>query len=202
MIKDKIEQITKKHKESSNKRKIENLVFLVIVLIITLLFINNIMKDENKITIDQNEENNIPQGKELANNMDNLSISSNLEKGLEEILTTIKGAGQVKVFINYSESSKTVAMYDETTTTSSTEESDSSGGKRNVTETESKKDVIYSEKDGNKTPITEKTVMPTIVGAIVTAEGAGNASVKANIINAVSSVTGLTIDKVQVYEMK
>ena len=202
MIKEKIERLNKNYKESTNKRKIENLIFLVIILIITLIFINSIIKDDDKIDKNQEKNSGTLQEKEIETNMNNLNVSNSLEKGLEEILSTIKGAGQVKVFINYSESSKTIAMYDETTTTSTTEESDSSGGKRNVTETESKKDVIYSEKDGNKTPITEKTVMPTIVGAIVTAEGAGNASVKVNIVNAVSSVTGLTIDKVQVYEMK
>ena len=130
------------------------------------------------------------------------NYNGSLEKGLEEILSSIKGAGEVKVFLNYSESSKTVAMYDETTTTSSTEENDSSGGTRNVTETENKKNVIYSEEDGNKTPITEKIVMPTITGAIVTAQGANNANIKTNIINAVGAVTGLTIDKIQVFEMK
>ena len=104
--------------------------------------------------------------------------------------------------MNYSESSKTVAMYDETITTSSTEENDSSGGKRNITETENKKNVIYSEEDGNKTPITEKIIMPAITGAIVTAQGANNANIKTNIINAVGAVTGLTIDKIQVFEMK
>ena len=44
--------------------------------------------------------------------------------------------------------------------------------------------------------------MPTIQGAIVTAEGANNAEVKTNIINAVGAVTGLTIDKIQVFELE
>ena len=136
----------------------------------------------------------------MINNTDNNYNS--LEKGIAEILSTIKGVGEVKVFLNYSESSKTVAMYDETITTSSTEENDSSGGKRNITETENKKNVIYSEEDGNKTPITEKIIMPAITGAIVTAQGANNANIKTNIINAVGAVTGLTIDKIQVFEMK
>ena len=38
------------------------------------------------------------------------------------ILSTIKGVGKVKVYISYSESSKTIAMYDEKTVVSSTEE--------------------------------------------------------------------------------
>ena len=119
-----------------------------------------------------------------------------------KILSTIKNVGKVKVLINYSESSSLVPLYNESTTTSSTEEGDTSGGTRNVTETETKKDVVFSEKSGNKDPVTQKTIMPTIQGAIVTAEGAGNATVKTNIINAVGAVTGLSIDKIQVFELE
>ena len=43
--------------------------------------------------------------------------------------------------------------------------------------------------------------MPTIEGAIITAKGASNATVKSNIISAVEAATGLTIDKIQVFEM-
>ena len=75
-------------------------------------------------------------------------------------------------------------MYDEKTTTSSTEETDSSGGLRNTTSTQTQKDVIFSEKDGSQVPMTQKVVMPTIEGAIITAQGAKNANVKTNIVNA------------------
>ena len=44
--------------------------------------------------------------------------------------------------------------------------------------------------------------MPIIQGAIVTAEGADDATVKTKIVNAVGAVTGLTVDKVQVFQMK
>ena len=44
--------------------------------------------------------------------------------------------------------------------------------------------------------------MPSIEGAIVTAEGAKNANVRTNIINAVKSATGLSIDKIQVFEQE
>ena len=121
---------------------------------------------------------------------------------LENILTTIKGVGDVQVFINYSESNKIVAMYDETTTTSSTEETDSSGGTRDTTSTEIQREVVYSDENGNKSPITEKVIMPTIEGAIITAKGASNTTVKSNIISAVEAATGLSIDKIQVFEME
>ena len=76
------------------------------------------------------------------------------------------------------------------------------GGLRNTTSTQTQKDVIFSEKDGGQVPMTEKIVMPTIEGAVITAQGAKNVAVKSNIVNAVKSATGLSIDKIQVFEME
>ena len=44
--------------------------------------------------------------------------------------------------------------------------------------------------------------MPTIEGAIITAEGASNATVKANIISATQAITGLATHKIQVFQMQ
>jgi len=43
-------------------------------------------------------------------------------------------------------------------------------------------------------------VLPKIVGAVVISEGADNASVKANILQAVQTVTGLPTYKIQVFK--
>ena len=61
--------------------------------------------------------------------------------------------------------------------------------------------VVYQEDNGEKTPITQKIVQPKIEGAIITAEGASDATVKTNIIQAVGAVTGLATHKIQVFEM-
>lgn len=198
MFKEKIKEIGKG--EKNNKKKIENTVFLIIVLIITIIIINTILGKDDNTSEEKNEENNTY--KTLAQINKNESSTDDLKKGLESILSTIKGVGEVNVFINYSESSSTEAMYDETTTTSTTEETDSSGGIRNVISTETQREVIYSEENGDKKPVTEKVIMPTIQGAIITARGASNATVKSNIVSAVQAATGLTIDKIQVFEMK
>ena len=137
----------------------------------------------------------------MADENQNNETKTELEGKLEKILGTIKNVGKVNVLINYAESSSLVPLYNESTTTSSTEEGDSSGGTRNVTETETKKDIVFSESSGSKEPITQKKIMPTIQGAIITAEGAKDVNVKTDIINAVCAVTGLSIDKVQVFEI-
>lgn len=199
MFKDKIKKLGKK--EENGQKRLENIIFLIVILIITIIIINTILK-QGKSDNTKNE-NEVDKYKVLATdlNIDEKNSNDELNNNLEGILSTIKGVGKVHVFINYSESSKTVAMYDEKTTATSTEETDSQGGLRNTTSTETQKDVIYSDSDGNKEPVTESVIMPKIEGAIITAEGASNANVKTNIINAVQAVTGLSMDKIQVFEI-
>lgn len=193
-----LKKVTSNKDETKSKKKIENLIFLIIILIITLIIINTIWNGSDKET--KKTENTTTTDKVLA--YEGEESKDELEQKLENILSTIKNVGKVNVLINYAETSSTVPLYDETTTTSSTEEGDSSGGTRNVTETEVQKDVVFSENSGTKEPVTQKTVMPVIQGAIITAEGASDATVRTNIINAVGAVTGLSIDKVQVFEMQ
>ena len=197
MLKDTIKRII--NGEGNNKKKIENLVFLIVILIVTILIINFILKsDKSSFKEEQKTDKVLAVTESLSEEQNNNSM----QKELEKILSSIKGVGKVKVFISYSESSKTIAMYDEKTTTSSTEETDSGGGLRNTTSTQTQKDVIFSEKDGSQVPMTQKVIMPTIEGAIITAEGAKNVNIKTNIVNAVKSATGLSIDKIQVFEME
>ena len=195
---DLLKKITSKNTETKNKKKIENLVFLIIILVITIFIINSILKENKKEDQTQTKETAIF-NEAVTDNSKEIS-KGDLEKNLENILSTIKNVGDVSVFINYAESSKLEPLYDETTTTSSTEEGDSSGGTRNVTETETQKEVVFSENSGEKNPVTQKTTMPVIQGAVITAKGASDATTKTNIISAVEAVTGLTIDKIQVFE--
>ena len=140
--------------------------------------------------------------KKFATESVEVSSSLDLESKLKKILETIQGVGKVNVFINYSESSETVAMYNENSKTSTTEETDTAGGKRVIEQKDMQKDLVYQENDGDKIPITQKTVQPKIEGAIITAEGANNSVVKADIIQAVQAVTGLATHKIQVFKFE
>lgn len=205
MFKDKLKDIFSKSEEGNNKKRIENLVFFVIILIITIVIINyvwNGKKSSNKtITNSAGKQLATVQSGQSSRNLDDGNNSGNLEEKLESILSKINGAGEVKVFINYSETSETVAMYNENSKTSVTEETDTSGGVRKVEETDSQKEIVYQEDDGNKTPIIQKTIQPKIEGAIITAEGASNINIKTSIIQAVEAATGLATHKIQVFEM-
>ena len=209
MLKDKLNKFLGKNEnegENNNKKKIENLVFLIVLVIITVVIIN-IIWNGDKTT--NKEQSNNDTSKQLAStnnqtinqNQIQETSESNLETRLEEILSQIQGVGEVKVLLNYSESSEVVAMYNETSRSSNTQETDTEGGTRTIQETDTQKDIIYQEENGEKTPITQKIVQPKIEGAIITAKGANQANVKTNIIQAVEAVTGLATHKIQVFEM-
>lgn len=206
MFKDKLKAMISKseeEKQGNNKKKIENLVFLVIILIITIVIINYIWngnKNSNK-TITNSAGKQLATTQNSENSTQSERNSNNLEEKLEEILKDINGVGNVKVFINYSESSETVAMYNENSKTSVTEETDTSGGVRKIESTDTQKEIVYQESDGDKIPIIQKTVEPKIEGAIITAKGASNINIKTNIIQAVEAATGLATHKIQVFEM-
>ncbi|MCI8444235.1 MAG: hypothetical protein HFJ37_03600 [Clostridia bacterium] len=208
MFRDKLKNILGKEETQGNdKKKIENLVFFVIILIITIVIINVIWngnKQQNK------QETSNSTSKQLADAMTKtdaltgnreVQTTNELEKKLENILANIQGVGEVKVCIHYSESSEVIAMYNENSKVSNTEETDTSGGIRKIQETDSQKDIIYQEENGEKKPITQKVVQPKIEGAIITAKGANNANTKTNIIQAVEAITGLATHKIQVFEM-
>ena len=203
MFKDKLNKLVEKDKEEgNNKKKIENLVFFIIILIITIVIINIIWNDKNT----SKNVKEVDTNKKLATTnqvqVEQVSKEDTLSQKLEAILSQIQGVGEVKVFINYSESSEVVAMYNENSKSSTTEETDTSGGIKKVQETDSQKDIIYQENNGTKTPMTKKVIEPKIEGAIITAKGANNIDVKTNIIQAVEAATGLATHKIQVFEMQ
>ena len=189
MIKEKITALIKKD-DKANKKKIENLVFAIIVLLVTLYAINNIFKGKEK----QNVSNNI-----RTQEAEEKTKQRDVEKELEEILGKIKGVDDVKVLITYSETEKIVPIYNESSSQSSTKEKDTEGGERNTETYDSTKEVVSN---SNQEIITEKIVYPKMEGAIIIAKGAKNTAVKESITQAVEAATGLAVHKIQVFEMK
>lgn len=177
----------------NKEKRTQNLISFLIILVITLIIINRILKEDEEIEDNFENETNV----ELASSSDT-SENDDLEKKLENILRKIDGVGEVAVLITYSESNSIVPIYNVNTNKSTIEETDSNGGKRTTQTEESQTEVI---KDSNSDIVTEKVIMPKIEGAIITAEGGANSAVKSNIVSAVEAVTGLATHKIQVFEM-
>ena len=205
MFIDKLKKMfSNKEEEGGNKRKLENIFAFAIILIVTIIAINFILNDGKSEKTESNDPNKrlaTTQETNTSNDVSETNEKDELVKNLENILSKINGVGRVEVMITYSETSKTIPVYNEESTQEDTEETDSNGGTRKITQTDTRKEVIYEEVDGNKTLITQSVISPTIEGAIITAEGASNATVKANIVQAVEAVTGIATHKIQVFEM-
>lgn len=90
---EKIKQIFKQ-----KDKKIENLIFLLFILIITLICINYIMKDDG----DEDEKEQYA-GAVLASSQE--ILDSELEKRIENILSKIDGVGKVSVLLTYDDES-------------------------------------------------------------------------------------------------
>ena len=184
-----------KSEKKDGKKSIENLILLAILLIIVIVAINYIWKDNGKA-----KKDNVNSTKVLADTNiieENTSQNNDLEQKLKKILSNISGVGEVEVLITYSQTSVVNPIYNEDYGESVTEEEDTSGGKRKVRSTTNKKEVVSSNND----VITQSVTSPQIQGAVVIAKGAGDANVKANIIQAVEAATGLSTYKIQVFEM-
>lgn len=92
-------------------------------------------------------------------------------------------------------------MYNENNTVSHTSETDSAGGTRTVEEQGTNKEVIFTEENGQNVPATQTIINPKVEGVIVTAEGASDANIKADIVSAIAAVTGVAAHKVQVFSI-
>ena len=185
----------------NKEKRIENLISLLIILVITLIVINKILDTGGNNVNSEKESFDIQNevGVELAKNERDL-VSTDLEKRLENILSKISGVGNVSVLLTYKESQALVPIYNINSSTSTVEEKDTSGGSR-ITETENmQKDVVTVTGDSNI--ITEKCITPIIEGAIITASGADDINIKCNIISAVEAVTGIAVHKIQVFKME
>lgn len=204
MFNKQIEQIKNmfKFNNGDDKKKIENLVFFLILLIITIIAINLILEGKD----DKNKQTNQSTQLVTIEKLDKTEMNSsnteyNLQDNLKDILSKIHGAGSVEVLITYTQSSELVPIYNETVKESITEEKDTSGGIRTIEQKDNNKEVVYTEENGEKQPITKKVIMPQIEGAIILAEGAGSGEVRNNIIQAVEAVTGLSSHKIQVFQL-
>lgn len=112
-----------------------------------------------------------------------------LEARLGALLRNVDGAGAVSVLLTLE--TGPLQRYQE----DAQSKSGSDG-------TQLQKQTVLVTAGGEESPIPVQTTYPTYKGAVVVCEGADRASVKLDIIRAVSSLTGLGSDKITVIKMK
>ena len=110
MLKEKFNKLF--NDEGNIKKKVENLVFLLVILIVTVIAINMIWKDEPK----NNSNNNSESSKKLAVSSEEQITyeQDSLEVKLEKILSNMNGVGNVDVLITYNETEELIPVYNQT----------------------------------------------------------------------------------------
>ena len=119
---------------------------------------------------------------------------------LAEILSSIKGAGKIRVLITYDGTGERIAA--ETVNTHTNTSVDSSGSSTRTTETTTEtRSTVIIQKNGSSEPVILKEILPEIVGIIVVSEGAADMNVRVALLRAVQAATGVKIDKIEIFEM-
>ena len=129
------------------------------------------------------------------------SYEAQMENRIRNILKSVDGVGKVDVMVVLKSSSEKVLRVDRSTNTSTTQEKDSGGGTRDVTNNQIQENTILAGSgSGSSTnaPIVEKELSPEISGIIISAEGGGSPTVKAEISEAMEALFGLPAHKIKV----
>ena len=124
------------------------------------------------------------------------------KKELKSILESMSGVGKVQVMINFKSGESKVLAYDSSKQIVSTEEKDTEGGTRVSNQTNDGTTVVMTNEGGDNEPFIVETYKPKIEGIMILAEGASDSKIKYDIQKAVSSLYGLSAEKVNVYPMK
>lgn len=109
-----------------------------------------------------------------------------IEARMEEVLSCIDGAGDVRVLLTRRTGDETVYQTDET----------ASRG------TDSESSTRTTVMDGSDVPVVRQTVYGQYRGALIVCGGADSPSVRLQLVNAVAGLTGLPSDKITVIKMK
>lgn len=122
-----------------------------------------------------------------------------VEEHLKKILSRISGVGEVEVLITYADSGRLIVEKDEAQSEELIRETDSSGGNRTTTTTENKRETVYGSAEQ---PYVVQELSPQVEGVLVVAQGAGNASVKRQIMETIKALFGLESHKISIMKME
>ena len=110
-----------------------------------------------------------------------------LSEEIADILSRMEGVGRVEVLLTEASGRETVYQTDQ------------DGGSDETRRIET---VIVTDGNRAQTGLVKSVIPPTYLGAIVVCQGADSPSVRLQVIEAVSNVTGIGTDRITVLKMK
>ena len=157
-------------------------------------------------TKDQEQINDIQengQNKQIPDrNTDESAYKAQLEKELEQILSSVTGAGEVQVMLSLEGGSKLDLVKNKDEEQTITEEADSAEGERKTKEMFSNKDVLTFSEKGEEQPMAVRELKPEIRGVVIVTEGGENLSIVKQLIQAANTLFGVPEHNIQVLPKK
>ncbi|MEG2769744.1 MAG: stage III sporulation protein AG, partial [Oscillospiraceae bacterium] len=118
-----------------------------------------------------------------------------------EMLVTVEGTGNVKVMITIESGEQYIYAQAEKTNSDLSTNDASETKETNEKSTYQSDYIIVEDDSGGKKALTETTLQPEIKGVAVVCEGADNIAVQDNITQMVSTVLGISTNRVCVIKM-
>lgn len=113
-----------------------------------------------------------------------------MEQRLEDILSQIQGAGNVRVLLTEQEGERVIYQTD----SDDTADADSESQRRDT--------VIITDGDRAEQGLVRQIDPPVYLGAVIVCQGGDQPQVRLAIVEAVANATGLGADKISVLKMK
>lgn len=175
------ERISKFYKIFKEKKKASLIIIVCIALILGLIFSEMIGKTRSQIK------------EETGNNSYN-DYTNNLEKKLENIISSISGAGECKIMITLDTGEENVYARQV-----KNQNEDKSEFSKSFDEFEY---VILKSSSSKEDGMLLKVVEPNVRGVAIVCQGGDDPQIKENIISAVSAVLDIKTNKISITKMK
>jgi len=192
--KDFIKKIVEKMK---NFKNIEYIIAILIIAVIVSIYASSL-----NTTSSGSDINDKLNGQTGVQWVEQNSMRDQQEIRLEQALSSIRGAGKVKVMITYKSGKEIVPAFSNIESTTITQEEDNNGGTRSINQVDiNTQPVTISNSEGSE-PLVLKEVEPEIKGVIVIAEGAEDIRVRLELLKAVQVALGIKASQVEVFAME
>ncbi len=117
---------------------------------------------------------------------------------LEDILSQVAGAGQVKCMITFANTTETVYATDYEEDKSSVVERDSESGERTTTTGNKDEKLVFV---GNDEPVVVKELLPKVEGIVIVAQGGENVNIRKQFTEVATALLDVDAHKVQILKM-
>ena len=202
-------QFLKKFFEEKDKKSVQVLA-IMFILGVALLVARTFFADTEEsgginilpLAFDSPQEQKHVQFDEANNTAAAVTLSSYLTQQLEDILSLVAGAGNVRVMMTMGNAANVFAQNSQENVSATTEE-DGEGGVRNIhTTNASVTYVMVRRSDGSEAPLMLQEIAPAIEGIIIVAQGGGDVAVRDALTRAAQAVLGVAPHRIQVLEMR